>query len=408
MDGASRSARPRLGRLAALVVVTGASWVAASGTVVLGASLAWSPEEVEVLGTVGGLAAFTAGLVLVMGRRRLSRWMLSAAVLAWGVGFWTSTLLPLDVPPPAVRVHGQLEWRLSTGSRIALVKIASRRSPADTPIVYLHGGPGVSELPDIAPVLAPLAGTGHDVYIYDQLGAGRSGRLLDPRAYTLERALDDLDAIRRRIRAPRFILIGHSWGATLAAAYLALHPRRVAGVVFTSPGALEVGPGVAPGDPASRLTTGERLGLYTRALQPRSLLAYALTVTHPDFAHAFAGDAEMDHRFAALFAASRPGLLCNGHLASRIATDGVGHYANQLTGTARERFDPRVRLRKVRVPALVMRGACDYLPPENADAYVAAIPGARHVNLRGAGHQLYVERPARYLELLRRFFRTLP
>ena len=108
---------------------------------------------------------------------------------------------------------------------------------------------------------------------------------------------------------------------------------------------------MALGDPASRLSLGERIALYAQVAWPRALPAYALTITHPAFAHAFAGDAAMAHRFAAIFARTAPGPLCDGALAPRIAKGGVGHYANQLMTTVHGRFDPRSRLRRVRDPA---------------------------------------------------------
>lgn len=394
--------------VAALALV---AFAVADAAIVGAASAVSSVALAEVIGVVAGLVTVAGGLVLVLrGRwwraRRVAPWV-AAGLALWAAAFWATTLRPLDVRPPADRVPGQRVWRLSTGARIAYVRIPAPQPGRRAPVVYLHGGPGVSELPDVVGLLAPLARSGHDVLAYDQLGAGRSARLADPRGYTLERALADLEAIRLRLRAPKLVLVGHSWGATLAAAYLARHPGRVAGVVFTSPGALQVGDDVAPGDPAVRLTSGEKLALYGQALRPRSLLAYALTVTHPRFAHAFAGDAEMDHRFAALFAKTRPGLLCDGRLAGQIATDGVGHYANQLTRTDQGRFDPRPLLSDVHVPALVLHGACDYEPAANARAYVAAIPGARLVEIAGAGHQLYVERPARYRALIGGFLAAL-
>jgi alpha-beta hydrolase superfamily lysophospholipase len=41
-----------------------------------------------------------------------------------------------------------------------------------------------------------LAQEGFGVYVYDQVGRGRSERLDDPRGYTLERDVADLEAIR--------------------------------------------------------------------------------------------------------------------------------------------------------------------------------------------------------------------
>ena len=69
-----------------------------------------------------------------------------------------------------------------------------------------------------------LARDGFHVYIYDMVGRGRSARLADPRDYTLERDVSDLEAIRKEIGAERVVLIGHSYGGTLAAAYAASHP----------------------------------------------------------------------------------------------------------------------------------------------------------------------------------------
>jgi proline iminopeptidase len=58
-----------------------------------------------------------------------------------------------------------------------------------------------------------LASDGFYVYVYDQVGRGRSSRLADPRGYTMERDVSDLEAIREEIGAERTVLIGHSYGA---------------------------------------------------------------------------------------------------------------------------------------------------------------------------------------------------
>jgi proline iminopeptidase len=110
------------------------------------------------------------------------------------------------------------------------------RPSAETgaPITFLHGGPGVPDMKGDARYFGRLAGEGFDVY--DQVGRGRSSRLDDPRAYTLERDVSDLEEIRATIDAEQVILIGHSYGGTLAAAYAASHPGRVAKMVLSSPG----------------------------------------------------------------------------------------------------------------------------------------------------------------------------
>ncbi|MEU1181435.1 alpha/beta fold hydrolase [Streptomyces sp. NPDC005820] len=82
-----------------------------------------------------------------------------------------------------------------------------------------------------------LAERGYDVYAYDQLGSGRSTRLADPTGCTVARQIADLEAVRQPIGAERVVLLGASWGATLAAEYLAARPGPVARMVLTLPGA---------------------------------------------------------------------------------------------------------------------------------------------------------------------------
>jgi len=121
-------------------------------------------------------------------------------------------------------------WNLPTGSRLAYVHVPAQGAAKRTALLFLHGGPGayqVSEFKRGRAWYASLAQRGFDVYVYDQTGSGLSARLNDPRAYTVARHVADLEAIRQTIGAARMILIGDSWGATLAANYIAAHPDRV-------------------------------------------------------------------------------------------------------------------------------------------------------------------------------------
>jgi pimeloyl-ACP methyl ester carboxylesterase len=150
------------------------------------------------------------------------------------------------------------------------------------PVVFLHGGPGIADMAGDAATFTQLTGDGFDLWVYDQVGTGHSSRLADPRGYTIAREVADLEAIRQQIGADRMVLLGHSWGGQVAAAYLAAHPGRVARVVFSSPGALA--PAVDDGSGAGargRLTTGQRLGLYRLLARPRVLLAWTLLQVQP-------------------------------------------------------------------------------------------------------------------------------
>jgi proline iminopeptidase len=142
---------------------------------------------------------------------------------------------PLIPVPPMPNMQ---YWSLETGSHIAYTKISAQGPVRDAPIIFLHGGPGwlVGDS-DIA-FYGQLSKLGFDVYLYDQVGSGRSSRLADMRKYNTARQVADLEAIRTIIAADKIILIGQSWGNTLAVDYMAAHPGNVEKIVFCSPGAM--------------------------------------------------------------------------------------------------------------------------------------------------------------------------
>jgi len=248
-----------------------------------------------------------------------------------------------------------------------------------------------------------LARDGYDVWVYDQVGVGRSARLHDPRGYSVGRDAADLEAIRQRIGAQRLVLIGNSYGATVAAAYLAQHLDRVARVVFSSPGPLRWPGAPVGGGLFARLDPSRRRRLYAAVLQPRVLLAWLLVQANPKAAHAFADDRELDRRFALLASLAFPGVFCDSRPPR--PRGGLGAYANLVPQALRAPAgpDPRPALGRLRTPTLVIKGSCDYLSWSSALDYRAALPTAQLVYLREAGHQAYGDQPARYLAIVRAF-----
>ncbi|MFG3697680.1 alpha/beta fold hydrolase [Micromonospora sp. NPDC047620] len=88
------------------------------------------------------------------------------------------------------------------------------------PVVLLHGGPGMWDyLEPVARMLEPLT----VVHRFDQRGCGGS----DPSSeHTVARYVADIEALRQHWRHDAWIVMGHSFGATLAFAYAVAHPER--------------------------------------------------------------------------------------------------------------------------------------------------------------------------------------
>ena len=68
--------------------------------------------------------------------------------------------------------------------------------------------------------------------LFDQRGAGRSRPKGRREANTLPHLIADMEAIREKFGFERWMIVGGSWGATLALAYAQAHPDRVTGIVL--------------------------------------------------------------------------------------------------------------------------------------------------------------------------------
>src|SRR3954447_21061897 len=95
--------------------------------------------------------------------------------------------------------------------------------------VYLHGGPGSGCQPDHRRLFDPER---FHAVLFDQRGAGRSRPKGSREANTLPHLIADMETIRTHFGIERWMLVGGSWGATLALAYAQRHPDRVSGIVL--------------------------------------------------------------------------------------------------------------------------------------------------------------------------------
>lgn len=87
-------------------------------------------------------------------------------------------------------------------------------------ILVLHGGPGMTH--DYLLPVAELANYGYHVIFYDQSGAGKSDKI--PK-FTVNYYVNELKEILDSFDSTKIHLLGHSWGATLALAYVRTYPN---------------------------------------------------------------------------------------------------------------------------------------------------------------------------------------
>lgn len=107
-------------------------------------------------------------------------------------------------------------------------------NPDGKPALVLHGGPGSGCSPGARRCFDPDS---YRIVLFDQRGCGRSmPHASDPgtdlSVNTTEHLLADVERIRRHLDVEKWLLLGGSWGSTLALAYAERNPQRVTEIVL--------------------------------------------------------------------------------------------------------------------------------------------------------------------------------
>ncbi len=261
------------------------------------------------------------------------------------------------------------------------------------PAVFLHGGPGSGSQHSHRSLFDPER---FRAILFDQRGAGRSHPYLSRTANTTRHLVEDLEAIRCHFAIERWIVVGGSWGSTLALAYAETYPDCVAGLVLRAiflgtdrevQWAFEDGP---------RRFRPELYEAFCSALPGRErgepLRAYLARLNTPDPAiHAPA--AAVWNSYERALSELSPGDV---HLPSlndqpvRLPPTPLieAHYiANSFFLSPDALIANADRL--AAIPGVIVQGRYDLLcPPEAAQALAKAWPAARLEILDNAGHAI--------------------
>ncbi|GAC1325131.1 MAG: alpha/beta hydrolase [Mycobacteriales bacterium] len=249
--------------------------------------------------------------------------------------------------------------------------LSFRESGAGRPLVLLHAFPLSSAmwlaqregLADVCRVITP-----------DQRGFG--GTPLGHDEPSLDEAADDIAAMLDRLGLDRVVLGGLSMGGYVALAFLRRYPERVAALVLADT--------KATADPPAAAETRERIALAVLAGEEGVLVEEVLP--------RLVGQTTRDRRALVL---GRVKALVQGAPAYAVA------WAERAMAA---RPDSTPDLARIGVPTLVVVGEQDELStPAEAQAMAAAIPGARLVQLAGAGHLSAVEVPEEFNAAVREF-----
>jgi len=262
-------------------------------------------------------------------------------------------------------------------------------------LVCCHGGPGLWDY------LEPVAAMVDDlvtVYRYDQRACGRS---TGGPPYDVATAVADLDALGDHWGLPQWIVLGHSWGATLALAYGLAHPTRARALIYLS------GTGIDASWHAEYHANRAALLHPDEQRQLADLRARLAIVQGSEFDVVERAYCEL------AWSTDIADRTRAQELAGQLFVDGlhVNFQVNQVLGKDADHFTQQStlpeQLAALRIPTLVVHGERDPRPVRVARQLAEIIPSASYVELPQVGHLPWLEQPEHLIGVLRPFLERL-
>lgn len=105
------------------------------------------------------------------------------------------------------------------------VNLYVKQSGEGIPCIFIHGGPGEGSLD-----FEELGGNSLESFMqmiyFDQRGCARSGGTISD-DYSIERMINDIEEIRKKLGVPKWIVMAHSFGGIIATNYACKYQRFV-------------------------------------------------------------------------------------------------------------------------------------------------------------------------------------
>lgn len=261
-----------------------------------------------------------------------------------------------------------------------------------TPLLVAHGGPGVPS--DYLETLAAL-GNERSVYLWDQLGCGRSDRPSDPSLWNIARFVEEMHAVRTTLGLNRLHLLGQSWGTCLSVEYLlAKGDSGVKSVTLAGP-VMSAARYVADVRPMLRELSAEQQAAITQVEASGQFES-------PEYMAA-------TEAFYALHVARHPNAETGPLLQRTIEGIGAESYVAMngpsefsILGSLRT-YEREADLARIRRPVLYLSGEFDTCTPGASRQYASHTPNAEVAVIAGAGHLTTIDEPEATNDVVRRF-----
>ncbi|MCW5936622.1 MAG: proline iminopeptidase-family hydrolase [Fimbriimonadaceae bacterium] len=242
---------------------------------------------------------------------------------------------------------------------------------------------------------------GRTVVFFDNIGRGRSDRLKDASGYTVERDAEDIEALRRHLGVERITVIGHSYGGMPAIAYAVKYPQHLDRLVLSD--TLHSANGFQQNiDSCNAVAQRQSPEKWAKLMEMRKRGVKSSADEYTDlYGPCLEGVYTYDDtRPPVFFDSGDPQDRFNPEVYLAMLGDDPEW---KVAGTMK-RFDPRGRLKDLRVPTLICVGRHDQVAiPRVAYEMHKLIPGSRLHVFEKSGHWPWLEEKQIYFEVVNGF-----
>ena len=264
-------------------------------------------------------------------------------------------------------------------------KLYYQRFGTGTPILVLHGGPGLDQS-YLQPQMLELAKQ-HEVIFYDQRGSGKSlDTTMEPAYYNLTQFTKDVEVVRQQLGIDKFVLMGHSFGGLLAMSYAIKYPEHVSKLVLVD---------TTPADVTGIMAAVQEI---TKRTEPFKEEIYPLSNYH-ELEKLDAAQIAALHRKLFSVYMHDPKDADKLSLVMSVESARSGFKVNELF--YRSLFiNLFPQLKKLQVPTLIIHGTHDIVPMWTVEQIHKAISNSQLKVIENSGHFPYIEKPDEFFKLI--------
>lgn len=276
------------------------------------------------------------------------------------------------------------------GGKVWYGIVGEKKNP---PLIVIHGGPGYPH--DSLLSLEKLA-SDRQVVFYDQLGCGNSENPHDTSLWTVEHFVTELHQIVSFFSFDEFHLLGHSWGAAIAAEYALKKPSGLKSVIFASPFL------------SSPLWQAD--AKMVLAQLPENI---RFVLEHRDY---FYKRAPKEYELASQEYYKNflcriwpfPGVMMKAYQKTNYEMYNTmwGPEEFIITGPLRN-YDVTTHFHTINIPVLFTYGTFDEVSTDSVEKYMKLLPHARKKMFEKSAHMAHIEESTLYIETIKNFLKEV-